>query len=535
MNGNGTYMIRNHWPLIVAAGILLVIAAVCYSNAIAKNDGHFVYVLDDPYIHMSIAKNFTQHGVWGITKHGFTSCSSSPLWTLTISAVYLIFGVNEPGPLILNMLIGIGLLVMLYILLRKYSVPPAWVFVTLLMTILAAPLVTLMFCGLEHTFHMLYSILFIYFVAKALTEDKNSPGDCVILALSALVLVSARYEGLFAIAVAGALFLLRGRILGALTVAGGGLVSPVLYGLVSMAKGWFFLPNSVILKGNTPDLTSVQGLITYFVDNGVFRIFTTPHILVLTLAAAGAVLILYRHQKTLWDERLLLTGQFIAVTILHMQFADTGWFYRYEGYLMGMGIFVLAVSMSDYLPGRRDRRTLPGGALGTAAAALLAIWGIFAFIPRAHSTMQVPQASNNIYEQQYHMGLFLKRYYEGASIAANDVGAINFLADIHCLDLWGLGSIDIARAMRNDEYTAQTLSRLATKENVEIAVMYETFFYMTGGRPRSWIKIHEWWLENNIVCGSNAVAFFAVQPGSKTKLIRSLRDFGPHGIRRRRR
>ncbi len=528
-------MIRKHWPLIIAAGFLLVIVALCYSASIEKNDGHFVYVLDDPYIHMSIAKNLTQHGVWGITKHGFTSCSSSPLWTLTISALYMVFGVNELGPLILNVLVGICLLAAMYMLFMKYRVPPVRTFIALVITILAGPLVTLIFCGLEHTFHVLCSILFIYFVAKVLTKENNSPGDLAVLALSAIVLVATRFEGLFAVAVAGGLFLLRGRITGATAVFAGGITSPVLYGLISMAKGWFFLPNSVILKGNTPDFSSMQGIITFFGDNGIFRIFTTPHIFVLILAASFIFIFVYRQRKSIWDERLLMTAQFIAITLLHIQFADIGWFHRYEGYLVGMGIFILTAATGKRFPERSNMRKIPGGVFGTAAAALLVCGGILAFIPRAWSTVQVPQASNNIYEQQYHMGLFLKRYYEGSSIAANDVGAINFLADIRCLDLWGLGSIDVARAMRENEYSVRTLDRLAARENVEIAVMYETFFYLTGGRPRSWIKVHEWWLEDNVVCGSDAVAFFAVKPDSKNKLIRSLRDFGPHGIRRRRR
>ena len=48
----------------------------------------------------------------------------------------------------------------------------------------------------------------------------------------------------------------------------------------------------------------------------------------------------------------------------------------------------------------------------------------------------IPQASKNIYEQQYQMGLFLETFYSSEKVAANDIGAIHFLADIQCLDLW---------------------------------------------------------------------------------------------------
>ncbi len=42
------------------------------------------------------------------------------------------------------------------------------------------------------------------------------------------------------------------------------------------------------------------------------------------------------------------------------------------------------------------------------------------------------------------MGLFLNEYYNEDCIAANDIGAINYLADVKCIDLKGLGSKDIA-------------------------------------------------------------------------------------------
>jgi hypothetical protein len=31
-----------------------------------QTNGHFVYSLDDPYIHLAVAKNLARHGVWGV-------------------------------------------------------------------------------------------------------------------------------------------------------------------------------------------------------------------------------------------------------------------------------------------------------------------------------------------------------------------------------------------------------------------------------------------------------------------------------------
>jgi hypothetical protein len=71
--------------LIASIGILWIIVATILVLSIIRNQGHVVYALDDAYIHMAIAKNFAQHGVWGITQYGFTSSSSSLLYTLLLS------------------------------------------------------------------------------------------------------------------------------------------------------------------------------------------------------------------------------------------------------------------------------------------------------------------------------------------------------------------------------------------------------------------------------------------------------------------
>ncbi|MGF7117799.1 hypothetical protein [Methanobacterium oryzae] len=92
--------LKDHWPLLVSIIIFLAIVSTLLFLSLEKNDGHVVYALDDPYIHMAMAKNFAEHGVWGVTKYGFSSSSSSPLYTLLLSVIYFIFGVNETAPLI---------------------------------------------------------------------------------------------------------------------------------------------------------------------------------------------------------------------------------------------------------------------------------------------------------------------------------------------------------------------------------------------------------------------------------------------------
>jgi len=95
-----------HWPVLAAIIILWCTVLLLLILSVRQNQGHLVYALDDPYIHMAIAKNFAQHGVWGVTRYEFSSSSSSLLWTVLLSAIYLIFGTNEIAPLVLNVIVA---------------------------------------------------------------------------------------------------------------------------------------------------------------------------------------------------------------------------------------------------------------------------------------------------------------------------------------------------------------------------------------------------------------------------------------------
>ncbi len=95
---------RQHWPLVLSLMILWLTTVLLLVISLGLNNGHFAYGLDDAYIHMSIAKNFALHGVWGLTPYGFTSSSSSLLWTLLLSFIFYIIGVNVLVPFMLNII-----------------------------------------------------------------------------------------------------------------------------------------------------------------------------------------------------------------------------------------------------------------------------------------------------------------------------------------------------------------------------------------------------------------------------------------------
>src|SRR4051794_15766820 len=106
--------LRRRWPLPAAILLLLITIAGIIVVALVRDRGVFTYGLDDPYIHMAIARNLVVHGLWGVTPDAFVSASSSPLWILILS-IFQLLGISlTVVPLLLNVLSATAILVLGY-------------------------------------------------------------------------------------------------------------------------------------------------------------------------------------------------------------------------------------------------------------------------------------------------------------------------------------------------------------------------------------------------------------------------------------
>ncbi len=517
-----------HWPAVAAVGLFLAAVMTLVWVSVRQNEGHLVYALDDPYISMSIARNVAEHGVWGVTKYDFTSSSSSLLWVLLLSAWFALFGVSDVAPLILNVVFGTALIAIAYVFLKRERWKSLHLFLALAAVIFVAPLPGLALCGMEHTLHAAVSVAFALTAAKVLSTGGGGKrtGDVMLLALAPLV-TAARFEGVFLIAVVGILLVLKRRWAYSAAVACAGAVPVVIYGLFSMAHGWQFLPASVLLKGDMPSLTSLGAVVRSLGYTAVAKAEADLPMYWLVIGAAAVVI--YRDrvaQAAKWDEAKVSACMFVAVALLHLQFARTGQFYRYEAYLVALGVIVVGPAVARLLAGLSWPRQERARAIFYLSVALLAAFVFAPFGARAgHALKSAPRATSNIFEQQYQMGLFLRRFYQGSSVAVNDIGLVSYLADVRITDLFGLSSLQVARSKSNDQYTTETIDSLTRKAKVRIAIVYDRWCLDFGGVPHEWIKVGEWVIPKNIVCGGDTVAFYAVGPSEEERLARSLKAF----------
>lgn len=515
--------VKKHWQLIAGIFIFFGLVALLFALSVRRTGGHLIYFLDDPYIHMALAKNFAKHGVWGITRYEFTSSSSAPLWTLLLASVYKLFGVNELAPFVLNLIIALLLIFCIYVTLKRFELNPYFLFVALLAILFLAPILPLVFFGQEHILQILIDILFFYLSAKLISEKKPETKKYIQLIALAPLVTAVRYEGIFLVFVVCVLLAFRGRLLQALFLGAIGALPVFIYGAISHSKGWLFLPNPVLIKGYMPKPFSLAGIVelAHYYDEVLMKSY---HICFLIIAALVALI----SQMSALDEKQksasAMIAIFVATSLLHLQFARASIRgIRYDAYLVVLGLFSLGALLSQYFARDRSIRITKDSLPRSTAIAVFALMVAFPLCWRSvRAFYNTPKAAKNVYEQQYQMGLFLQKFYQGTSVAVNDIGAVNFLADIKCLDLWGLANLEVAKLRRQGKYDAQKIYELAEQRGVKIAIIYENWF---SSLPQTWIKVGEWTISDNVAVGGRTVSFFAVDENETERLIANLKAF----------
>jgi hypothetical protein len=155
-----------------------------------------------------------------------------------------------------------------------------------------------------------------------------------------------------------------------------------------------------------------------------------------------------------------------------MHLAGIGPLHRYEAYLLALGIYAVTLGLSGLWS--RNRLLVAALVAGTA-------------LPLGHAgwvtLRNTPVSSVNTWEQQYQLERFLREHYTGRTVVANDVGCINWLADIRCLDNWGLATNEVFRAKTRGLLSSALLDSLSRDRDARIAVVYDNWFSRHGEVP----------------------------------------------------
>ncbi len=508
------------WPFLAVAGVLLLATGAALRGSLQRTDGHLVYALDDAYIHMAMAKNMALHGLWSIDGSGFTSSSSSPAWTLLLSAAFRGVGIHESVPFVLNVILAVALAYACFCLLRRISDRPVVVFVTLLFAMLAFPLPALIFSGMEHILHALALVVLLLLLSPEILEEEprlSSRLRTALVAVVCLVLPLIRLESMFVTMPLALWLLWRRRSLAIVMVVASTL--PVLaYGAVSLSHGWFFLPNSIVMNSAAlnPGPPGLRPGPAAFVAT---RAANGHWLLALALTVIAAITLLLGGRLGLPARVLRLLQLFCIAAVFHLTFSSCGAFYRYEAYLLLLGFLAMAAGATA--AARRAAGARPSTALSVLAGVVFA--GCFALgvLRAGHAMVRIDRACANIYQQQYQMGMFIRQYYDDATVVLNDIGAVGFLSNARIIDVCGLSSMEFARAGLEGRLDQQTASALVDSLDGDVALVYRS-----PEIPRWWTEAGTWAIPDNVVCWRSQVSLLSCSPAGDADLCRNLQEFG---------
>jgi hypothetical protein len=452
----------------LTAVVVMVVAIVVYLG------GHLVYVLDDAAIHLSLADRLAHHGTWGVTAGRFESASSSPLWTLLVAPGMLVRPLRDWWPLVLNVLAGIGVIVVLgrnQTMLRPHGRNrplDAVAIAVLVVVVLFLP--GLAVVGMEHTLHValvLAAVVLVHRRAEGRTDRFPTWAPLAIVALASLT----RFETAF-VALGLAVALIVGeRAAGRRPAAGllAAAAAPIAaFGLFSRLMGGGWLPNSVLAKGQaTGNAGSDDGLGPIDVFH---RLTHDPVVAALFAVAVGYLVMTWGRTDRRVPSRLPAIT-FVVATICHVALADMGWFERYQAYLIAVGVYALLGMLAE-LPPDVGRRAL------VACAVLGAVFGL----TKANLTAEAYQAADDMYRHQYQAARFLDRYYDGASIATDQLGYISLLHDGPLTDLAGLGDYEVLDV---GDPSPELWEDLTERRGLRVAVVYDVSALRNA--PDSWV------------------------------------------------
>ncbi len=495
-------------PLLSGLSFVAVVVAGLEYLSLKKTGGHFCYPLDDTFIHMAVAKNLVLHGNWGITPTGFVSTSSSPLFTIVLSLFFKLFSIHILMPFVISCLGTLLMLVAIQRELNNYSTLTSFNKVAcVLLTMVTGAIPALTLLGMEHTLQIAFTLFFVHSIASVLTEDKKN--GLAQAALWAALMTATRYENASFIIAACAILAWQKSLRPAIVIGMAGVLPLLLFGLYAKMHGGYFIPNSILIKGNQN--------FKYFLNGGTSVLQATSSIS--ALIVISMIIVFIKLQAKKYDRDGWILSMLIIAGLMHAVFASFGWFYRYEAYLIVLGTLQLSKMglqwfQQNGLPGIK-RQLIP---IGMAAV-------LFYSLPvrGLNSFRNSLRAIYNIYEQQYQMGLFLNSYYHGQTVAANDVGAISYMADLNTIDMWGLGNNEVANARKLGFWDNDFLRSLVTKNQTKVAVMYDSWF--DKDLPAQWIKCATWEMPYNYICGDIKVSFYGITASDAALLRTNLTAF----------
>lgn len=476
----------------MTVSVTLAAAALPLILSMSLNQGHFIYTLDDPYIHLALADNISQ-GHYGINQGENTAPSSSVIWPFLL-VPFAVFSFFTIVPLILNILFAAGTAVVLAGFFKWENLPFT------LAALFCFNLAGLVLTGMEHSLQ-----LFLIVCAASGVSDFAVKGKLPRWLLPVLVLAPAvRYECL-SVSLTALLFLFLAGVrkqsvtalLICLSLLGG-------FSLFLLQQGLDPFPSSVFAKSSVVSgagsVASVAG--NLIASLGSFRGLAQAFLLV--------PLFLFGFAQGRDKKLRFLAFSTAAAVLLHLAAGRFGWFHRYGVYIWAYSVMICFTLYRKRIEQHRSLTLL----------LLLALSGNY-----LSGYTNIALASSNIYRQQFQMRRFV-HHWLGEPVAVNDLGLVCLGYDHYVLDLWGLAVPEALQGSENPLWVDSS----AQASGVNCAIVYRD--ELPG--IQHWTPVARMELAPPlVVCVSGGVDFLSAPWASADSLELMVRDFAftlPGGI-----
>ncbi|MCU7614207.1 hypothetical protein N0B16_07130 [Chryseobacterium sp. GMJ5] len=512
------HSLKSFW---ISLSLFFAVCIFYYIKAVYSTEGHYVYPIDDAYIHLSMAKNFSLHKVWGVTPYTFSSSSSSPLFTFIVSLLMNIFGNQEVLPLYFNVILCSAVI---FILNKYYSEifrETKHIVICTLCTVFFAVMHLQMLSGMEHLLQIFLFVLNIFCFELKKEHRLARFGFYATILLMGLV----RFESMFYFVIlAFVLFLIKRWKSGVLVLLLG-FIPIIIFCYFNYTYSGYLFPNSVIVKGTKLSLTSdMSSQIKYLLFDKLLLNISFYKVGFLPIVISG--IFIYRDLRCKSFPELIQSHFFLIVfslvMICHSMFADLKGAFRYEAYMLvgfSMAVFPkIKTIFSD--PKKYIKKEL-------VLSILLFINILLMLYKTGVAHQMLNNGSKNIYEQQVQSAKFLHTYYNASKVVANDIGAITYYTDIHLLDIAGLASTETIVFNENHnlfDFRFKTfLTDYCEANTYELAIVYET--WMQGQVPESWKKAAVLKISHTITVANPEVSIYSVNGKNIEQLKQNIKQF----------
>ena len=481
------------WLILTA---YLAVVGIMLFWVLQTNQGRFVYSLDDPYIHLALARNLA-HGHYGINTSEYSAPSSSIVWPVLL-APFANSVLGEYIPLILCVICSLA---SVSIVIHRLGgrVQPALLAIGV---VVLTNQVGLIFTGMEHSLQILLAVTAAVGVLEVHEENRVSPWLMGCLIAGPLV----RYENLAITLPVCAYLWVQGYRRIALIGIAVPLFGIFAFSLFLKSMGLGMLPSSVVAKsGAGTQSNPIHDLLSNFKRN---LLFEGTRLQVFTFVGVLALLGFTIKQMAPPVKVLAMTA--LGAGVLHLFLGRFGWAGRYEQYAVAyIGIILLA---SWRLTDKAQRFAIPL-AIGLIPLALFNI---------IRNTLAAPTESHGIYLQQYQMHRFAIDSWK-RPVAVNDLGWVSWENASYVLDLYGLGNYQ-ALKLRTSQTNPEWMNALCRKHNVDLAMVYDNWF---PGKPPGWIKIATLTRHLSSFHPNDQVSIYATQESAVQELRAELIAFAP--------